>query len=63
MLEVVVEGTAGDVGGEHVEDSSGVSRWMFAMLLLAAFQTCSTGLWSGAYGGRKTGVMRSREDY
>ena len=43
--------------------SSGVSRWMFAMLFLAAFQTCSTGLWSGAYGGRKTGVMRSREDY
>ena len=32
--------------------SSGVSRWMFAMLFLAVFQTCSTGLWSGAYGGR-----------
>ena len=43
--------------------SSGVSRWMFAVLFLAVFRTCSTGLWSGAYGGRKTGVMRSREDY
>ena len=32
--------------------SSGLSRWMFAMLFLAVFQTCSTGLWSGAYGGR-----------
>ena len=26
---------------------------MFAMVLLAAFRTCSAGLWSGAYGGRK----------
>ena len=34
---------------------SGVTRWMLAVLLLAAFRTCSTGLWSGAYGGRRTG--------
>ena len=26
---------------------------MFAILFLAVLQTCSTGLWSGAYGGRK----------
>ena len=39
--------------------SSGVSRWMVAILFLAAFQTCSTGLWSGAYGGRWIGMMRS----
>ena len=32
---------------------------MFAVLFLAVFRTCSAGLWSGAYGGRKTGVMRS----
>ena len=32
---------------------------MFAVLFLAAFQTCSAGLWSGAYGGRKIVVMRS----
>ena len=31
----------------------GVSCWMFAILFLAVLQTCSTGLWSGAYGGRK----------
>ena len=48
----MVEGAAGDVGGERVEDSSGVSCWMFAVLFLVVFQTCSTGLWSGAYGGR-----------
>ena len=39
--------------------SSGVSCWMVAVLFLAVFRTCSAGLWSGAYGGRKTGVMRS----
>ena len=32
---------------------------MVAVLFLAVFRTCSAGLWSGAYGGRKTGVMRS----
>ena len=39
--------------------SSGVSCWMVVVLFLAVFRTCSAGLWSGAYGGRKTGVMRS----
>ena len=37
-------------GADAPRVSSGVSRWMFAMLFLAAFRTCSTGLWSGAYG-------------
>ena len=34
---------------------SGGSCWMFAILFLAVLQTCSTELWSGAYGGRKIG--------
>ena len=32
---------------------------MVAVLFLAVFWTCSTGLWSGAYGGGWIGVMRS----
>lgn len=35
-----------------VKVCSGVSRWRFEMCPFAVFHTCSTGLWSGAYGGR-----------
>lgn len=31
------------------------------MLFLAAFQTCSTGLWPGAYGGRWIGITYRRD--
>ncbi len=46
-------------GADAPRVSSGVSRWMVAVSFLAAFRTCPAGLWSGAYGGRWIGVMRS----
>ena len=51
VLEVVVEGAVGDVGGEGREGVLRASAQRLAILFLAAFHTCSVGLWSGAYGG------------
>ena len=48
VLEVVVEGAVGDVGGEGREGVLRGERGGLAMLALAAFHTCSVGLWSGA---------------